>query len=465
MESPGLASRFAENILWRPGLDAAVTAGLCRWLFPLSRAWAATLAAADAEAAAHDLGLPRVPGALKRSLPLLHERQAVYRRESQTFAQTVFSGAAAEEIAAVAEAWDRAAFRLIRGSTALATIPLLNRYPPIRWEIAGARAVEASHGDRLRAPAAAFRLPDPPPPIEVSTPVRRHGRLERWLRTTSPVLGDPIVAHVYEPAEPADRPTIVFCDGLFIESEMRPDPRDCLSLLVASGFRVLRYEAPWHGRRRPDGWFGGEPVLGRAPLSLLDFFHAAPVEAGIWIAKARELYGDPVGLGGVSLGALIAETATAAASTWPKENVPDGLFLVTPAGELPRVALEGSLTCGLGFDRALSEAGWDESALRNWLSLVAPDMPPAVPGERIVAVLGEEDRLTHYEDAAALLQRWNTPENNLFRGHQGHFTANLRLLTDRRPFRRLWDVLMPQLTGGSSDQDSRAVEAVASRNP
>src|SRR3546814_14066808 len=85
-------------------------------------------------------------------------------------------------------------------------------------------------------------------------------RAERWLRTTSPVLGDPAWAHVYEPATPDPRPTVVLCDGLFIESEMRPDPRDCMSLLVAAGFRVVRYEAPWHGRRRPEGGSGGQPA-------------------------------------------------------------------------------------------------------------------------------------------------------------------------------------------------------------
>src|SRR3546814_1645594 len=77
---------------------------------------------------------------------------------------------------------------------------------------------------------------------------------------------------------------------------------------------VCSSDLPWHGRRRPEGWFGGEPVLGRAPLSLLDFFHAAPIEAGLWVAKAREMFGGPVALGGVSLGALVAETAAAARS-------------------------------------------------------------------------------------------------------------------------------------------------------
>lgn len=446
MMASTFASRFAERVLWRPGLDDAVTASLCRFFFPLSRAWAAALAAPDAAHAAATLGLDKVPGSLTRALPLLHRRLDGYRTATGAFRTALFSGGAGSDVLAAAGSWESAAFSLVRGHSALTTVPLLNRYPAIRWEIAPVEAVEARHGGRRADPAGAFALPQPRPQIDVSATITRNGRAERWMRTTSPVLGDEIWAHVYEPATPGIRPTIVYCDGLFIESELRADPRDCLALLVASGFRVVRFEAPWHGRRRPDGWFGGEPVLGRAPLSLLDFFHAAPIEAGLWIAKTREIFGGPVALGGVSLGALVAETAAAAASSWPAENVPDGLFLVTPAGDLPRVALEGSLTTRLGFDRALAAAGWDEARLRDWLSLVAPEMPCAVPGERIVAVLGEADSLTHYDDATALLHRWGAPEENLFHGRQGHFTANLRLITDRRPFHRLWEVLEARRT-------------------
>lgn len=435
------AERFAERVLWRPEIDSALTVGLCRFVFPLSRAWAAVLAARDATAAARSLGLDRVPGSLERALPALHVRQALYRDTETDFQAALFGGGDAHAVVGTGERRDRAALALVRGRAALATVPLLNRYAPVRWEIATAAEVEARHGHRRLACPDAFSLPDPAPPIEVSPAVVRQGRKERWLRMTSPVLGDDAWAHVVEPADRGPRPTVVLCDGLFMEPEFWHDTRDCLSLLVAAGFRVMRYEAPWHGRRRPDGWFGGEPVLGRAPISILDFFHAAPLEAGLWIAKARALYGGPVALGGVSMGALVAETAAAAATGWPAASVPDGLFLVTPGGDLPRVALEGSLTCGLGFDLALADAGWDEPALRDWLALVAPESAPAVPGERIVAVLGEEDRLTHYADAAELLRRWRAPDENVFEGPQGHFTTNLRLLTDRRPFHRLWDVL------------------------
>src|SRR3546814_2423251 len=84
------------------------------------------------------------------------------------FAEALFENGDADDLPALAAEWDRAAFRLVRGHSALTTVPLLNRYPAIRWEIASVADVEARHGPRRLDPAGAFMLPDPAPRIDVS---------------------------------------------------------------------------------------------------------------------------------------------------------------------------------------------------------------------------------------------------------------------------------------------------------
>ena len=53
---------------------------------------------------------------------------------------------------------------------------------------------------------------------------------------------------------------------------------------------VIRPEGPWHGRRRAQGFFGGEPVLAKSPLGVLDYLHAAVLEAREDLQWPADLY-------------------------------------------------------------------------------------------------------------------------------------------------------------------------------
>ena len=82
---------------------------------------------------------------------------------------------------------------------------------------------------------------------------------------------------------------------------------DPINALAASGVRVVRPEAPWHGLRRLAGSYSGEPVLAWGPLGLINLFAAWISEIGILIAWARRTSRGSIALGGVSLGALVAQ--------------------------------------------------------------------------------------------------------------------------------------------------------------
>ena len=74
-------------------------------------------------------------------------------------------------------------------------------------------------------------------------------------------------------------------------------------------------------------------MLGRAPLSLLDFFHAAPIEAGLWIAKTREIFGGPVALAGFMHRDLVEQRQ------WVSEDEYRLALAQSPQNQVLKVAL------------------------------------------------------------------------------------------------------------------------------
>ena len=146
-------------------------------------------------------------------------------------------------------------------------------------------------------------------------------------------------------------------------------------------------------------------------------------------------------VGGVSLGALTAQMAVAAAATWPAAMRPDAALLVTTSASLMSVTMEGSLTRALGIPGLLRDAGWDEAALARWMPLLQPGPTPGIAPERIVALLGSRDEITPYASGMDLMRAWNVPPGNLFMPRRGHFSAALGLYHDPAPFDRLRAVL------------------------
>jgi hypothetical protein len=211
--------------------------------------------------------------------------------------------------------------------------------------------------------------------------------------------------------------------------------------LAGGGLRLIRPEAPWHGRRRPAGWYGGEPTIARGPLGMLDNFAAWVAEVGALVRWARETSRGPVAVGGISLGALTSQLVVTASRHWPEEARPDALLLVATSEAVLEAGSGSSLGRALGAPERLDAAGWTAAKLERWRPLLEPVGPPAVDPRRIVMVLGRADDVTPYAGGAALAARWGVPRENLFERPQGHFSVSLGMSPDSAPVRRFAQVL------------------------
>jgi pimeloyl-ACP methyl ester carboxylesterase len=189
------------------------------------------------------------------------------------------------------------------------------------------------------------------------------------------------------------------------------------------------------------GFWGGEPALAHAPKGWLDLMQAWVAEVGQMIAWARATSAGPVALGGLSLGALTAQLAAAAARDWPAAQRPDALFLCMTSGDLLEVAFEGALARGLGVLQAVHAAGWTHGELAAYRGLLEPQGEPAPPPERIVLHLGRTDAVMPPAGGLRLADAWGVPPANRFLPRRGHFAAPLALHRDPAPLDRLAAIL------------------------
>jgi pimeloyl-ACP methyl ester carboxylesterase len=437
----------AGGLLLRPWFDDAALRLLIQWFFPLSRGWAAALAAGGSP----DHFLAAIPCGrlgqhlLPRVLARVEARRTALAAVDARW-ETAFFGAGrggAEHEAARL----RAAAALSAVRTSFVPLHLELPLPAVTWQVEPAASVAERHGYRLSHPAHAFADSFDPAVVQASRGFQSRYGVGGWVRFPSPVAAAGTAwARVAAPIAGvgrgrAEMPSLVFAHGIAMETEFTGDARHSLGALTRAGIRVIRPEGPWHGRRRLVGSYGGEPVLARGPGGLLDYFHAHVLEIGRLVAWARATRGGPVAIGGVSLGALTAQLAAVAARHWPEEMRPDALFLVAPSRSLTAVAFEGSLTCALGVPGALRAAGWSIAALDAWRPLLEPTGAATVPSERIIVVLGESDDVTLAAGGEALVKEWRLPETNVFRSPAGHFSTSLGLARDDGPFRRLLEVL------------------------
>jgi pimeloyl-ACP methyl ester carboxylesterase len=287
-------------------------------------------------------------------------------------------------------------------------------------------------------------LPAPPlPAVARSHAVPSADGQTRWLRFPTSVAGAPDTAwaRVVEPAAAVDPPTLVFLHGVGVESEFWKADLGHVDGLVRAGIRVVRPEAPWHGRRRPEGWFGGEPVMARGPLGMLDLFDAWVGEVSGLIAWARATSRGPVAVGGISLGALTSQLVATAAAHWPAALRPDALLLVGTTCDVVDAAVSGGLGRALGVGDRLSEGSWTPQAMQRWRPLLEPQGAPVMAPDAIVMVIGTSDEVTPFDGGLALARRWQLPEDNLFLRRQGHFSVALGLEHDSAPLDRLAAIL------------------------
>jgi pimeloyl-ACP methyl ester carboxylesterase len=279
--------------------------------------------------------------------------------------------------------------------------------------------------------------------VEVSKPVERAAGTDYWLRFQSPssLLGDTVYARVLEPRGVANPPTVIFGHGICIEFDHWRGLIDEARTLRAEGFRVIRPVAPWHGRRRPPGSFGGQPMMARIPGGLFDAFTGAAQEWAVIANWVRGKWDTPLAFGGTSLGALIAQFAAEKIGERSERLRPEGLFLITHSGRMTDATFNGDMAGLLGVDLNAAEHGWNRERIEAGLGLLDPARLPAVKPERIVTVLGKRDRITPFASGLSLIDSWGVPDANRFVWDRGHFSMPLTMIRNPAPVARFREVM------------------------
>lgn len=431
-EDDTLRRLVVGTVFARPWFDAATLFFLRHAFFPASRLLAATEeAGGDAFRFWEAVPLParRTPGRrLDRMLAKIERRRAASR--------------------AIDAAWEGVFFGNSEGSEAerialeAARIKARHELNAMRWPL---RAMSPSGVPAARlnlgAPSATgeTNFPGPAaldPEVAMSKPLPTPNGVDYWLRFASPSarVGDLVTARVHEPRDACNPPTIIFGHGVCVDFDHWLGLIDESVSLVGQGFRVIRPEAPWHGRRTPRGYFAGERSIGTFPTGIVDAMGAAVAEWAVLARWARAQSSGSLAFGGSSLGAMTAQLAAVAAK-------PDALFLVTHTGDMSAVVLDGALATMWVDPKAVAALGWTPELARAQLScLDAPEACPVAP-DRVVSILGRRDTVLPYASGREQLTRWGVPDANIFEWDRGHFTVPATLIRSRAPLLRLAQVM------------------------
>lgn len=441
-----LKSAAFGRLVARPWFDRLALWTVSGPVLRLSRAWAAaSVAEGSLDRFRHEVPLAGIaPSSQRWLLRALHRVDVLKRRYQEAVAawEEAFFGereADAVSLAARERARRSASQAYMFGRLAFFRWPLYPALPAVRYEIPRREAVEARFGTLLREPAAAYLPPAGLPAVAESRRVSGPFGREYWLRFESPhaAIGDLAMAHVFEPEEGTDPPTLVYSHGLGVELESYEGIYDGTVELVRRGVRLVRLDSPWHGWRRKPGFYGGEPFLATQPMGALDLFAAQVRELALLIDWCRRTSRGRVAIGGVSLGALVSQLAVVHSRHWPERLRPDALYLVTTSDDVTGLLFTSSLARSLGLPGALRAAGWSPAELMRWRPVVDPTGPLPVRPENIVMLLGRADTVTPFADGLAMAQRWRIPPENLFIRDQGHFSADLGVISDPAPLDRL----------------------------
>ena len=284
----------------------------------------------------------------------------------------------------------------------------------------------------LVRPELAYAAPSELPKIERSRKAPGPAGDEYWLRFQSPSpLGDVVHARVFEPerAEGA-RATFIYVGGLLAPLDAAsywPEEETLGRSLASRGLRVILPEPPFHGRRAPPGRAPGEVFLATAPEGLFRGCAAGAIEVAVLVAWAREMGSASVGIGGASLGALVAQALAGRARSLSRGMRPDMVFLTGAACRLDELLLSAKLAVKIGLPEAILAAGWTREALHCLRDLLDPPLEPGVSPERIFALLGAEDAHLPFALGCDLLRQWRVPEENVTRIRGGQSALALHL--------------------------------------
>lgn len=317
------------------------------------------------------------------------------------------------------------------------------KIPTSRYDIPSLDDVERYYGDIRTAPEAYFAAPAKMPRVEQSHALAAADDNQYWIRFESPSArtGDVVYARVHEPPGVDNPPTIIYGHGICVEFDYLEGLVDEVDVLCRLGFRVVRPEAPFHGRRRPRGYYGGEYISATSPLGVLDTFTAAVAERAVIMDWCRSHSDAPVTMGGSSLGALIAQLLSGQAQNWPRRLRPDALLLLMHCSKLEDALIHGSIAKLFGALEAKHERGWSVATVAEYLSALNPPAEPCTGPENVVSVLGKHDTATPFAGGLELLQQWQVPEQNRFLWPQGHFSLPIALTRKDTPLRRFAQVV------------------------
>jgi hypothetical protein len=443
-----LVRAVAGTVLARPWFDGAGLYVLRSWYFPASRLWAAAhLADGDPDAFFDAVPMPRRSD-YRATVSAILARFDVARAGSvalDTEWERVFFGSDARSSAqCIAVESARLSHAHAHNSSRRLFRPLISRTTP-RAQLA---IVSPSDMDRVYGAAvgdlAPFTCaPDPQPTVDVSRSIPGAVGRDFWLRFASPSsrLGDLVTARVHEPVGVVNPPTIIYGHGICVEFDHWRGLIDECQALVRLGFRVIRPEAPWHGRRKLPGTFGGEQVIAAFPAGALDSLLGATREWAVLARWARETSTGPLAFGGSSLGAMTAQFAADRATDWPEMVRPDALLLITHTRDLGAVVTSGALANLWLSPADVLARGWTPDLARRYLGLLEPSRPLCVAPHRIVCVLGQRDIVLPFASGRDLARDWAVPEQNLFVWDRGHFSVPTTLVRDDAPLRRFAQVV------------------------
>ena len=440
---------YAGSLIARPWLDRSIAYLLENWFFPLSRLWAAARAAdGDVDAFIRHVPLsepsPSQRRKITRALTQFERCRLKAYSTEHLWNDYFFGDEPVEDIRLPIVEEMRLDFRTAYNLTRRAFRPLRKLVlTSVYMDPPTPDDVVARFGENGEKVEALFALPPSLPDVEVSRPLPTGTGVDRWIRFPSPSasLGDVAYARVHEPAGVENPPTLIFGHGICVEFDHYHQLLDEVSELTRNGIRVIRPEAPWHGRRVLPGHFGGEQLLSRLPNSMFDFVAAQHQEWATIINWARETSDGPVAIGGSSLGAQSAKAIAVRACGWPEHLRPDALLAITHSQHMYEAAMHGSLSDIWNLGASLRGRGWHRDSERFWLEKLDPLGKPCMAGERIVSVIGDRDTVTPTTLVNDQLDLWNVPTANRFHVERGHFTVPLGLIHDNTPLMAFIDIL------------------------
>ena len=443
------------GLVARPWFDHVALGTVAYWFFPLSRLWAAARAAEGSVERFVDEArinpAPRLLERIKRSLSEFEQVRHGMLGIEREWESIIFGADKPHDDGACHIELERLNRRNAYNNLRRSFIPfrLGEKIQAVRWQIPSPDDVHAVYGALLADPEKAFAPPDPMPDIKVSHRLPTgDGGHSYWLRFASPSsrMNDRVIARVYEPPDAENAPTLIFGHGICVEFDHWRGLVDEVEAMVKMGIRVVRPEAPWHGRRVPDGMYGGEKFIATAPMGALDLFTSAAGEWSVLIDWFRRTSTAPIAVGGSSLGAMTAQIICDKSRSWPERLRPDAAFLVTHCGHIEDAVVHGKLAKVWGIARATIEHGWRTDLIRQYMPLLEAGGPPVMTPDRVVTVLGNRDNVTPYASARMLVDEWNVPPENQFVYRRGHFSVPIGMMRDHAPLLRLRDILKGQVS-------------------